>query len=476
MTTTAAARGKSLTPTRRAALIIGACFFILLLDGAILNTSLPQMANSLGEAPLALSASVTLYFLASAAIVPSSGWIADRFGAKRIFLGSMAVFTLASMACGVSQNLTQLVLARAVQGLAGGLMLPVGRTLVIRHASKAELMDATALITWPALLAPVIGPPLGGFITTYLSWRWNFFLNLPLGLVGLWLALRWVPPADVPRPGALDLKGALLSAGGLVLLLLGLELCSHASPAPRDWAVPVGLVLMGAGLLVWTVRHLRRATHPVVSLAPLGVKTFAIASVRAGTVYMMCLHAMPFLLPFMFQVAFGMTPVHAGMLTLAYFMGNLGMKVVTTPILRRFGFRTVMTVDGVLAALAISACALLTPDTATGWTVAVMLWAGATRSMQFTAINTLAFADIAHPERGAAATLSSVSTLVASTLGVAVSAILLTASQLWHGHPALTPTDFRFALVAMAVIALVSAAGFLRLSPTDGHEVSGHRP
>ena len=461
--------------TRRIALIVAASFFMLLLDGAILNTSLPNMAANLGVTPLALTTAVTVYLLASAAIMPASGWIADRFGHRRVFLIGIAAFTLASVACGLADGLVTLIAARFVQGLAAGVMAPVGRMIVLRNARKDEVMGAISLIVWPSLLAPVLGPPLGGFITTYASWRWNFFINLPVGVLGFAAVLRWIPHASVPRPGALDLRGAMLSAGALVMVLFGLERCAQAGARLAHWAAPAALVLGGLATGVLALRHLRRTRYPVVNLAPFEVRTFSIATVSAGTYFSMCLQATPFLVPLMFQIAFGMNAVQAGLFTLAYFLGNLSMKTITTPVLRRFGFRSVMLVNGALAALAMLACAALQADTPVAVTVALLVAAGATRSMQMTATNTLAFADIEPALRGPASTLSSVCAQLASALGAAVATLLLALSQIAHGREVLAAVDFRNAFICIGLIALTSVVGFTRLRADDGTEVSGHR-
>jgi MFS family permease len=307
--------------------------------------------------------------------MPASGWIAERFGPHRVFLIAIAAFTLASASCGLASGLTELVAARFVQGLAAGVMGPVGRAIVLRSAAKSEVMSAISLIVWPSLLAPVIGPPLGGFITTYASWRWNFFINLPVGLLGFIAVWLWVPRPAVARPGALDLRGALLSAGALVMLLFGLERSAQPGPRMAHWAGPAALVLAGLVCGVFALRHLRRTPHPVVSLAPFEVRTFAIPAVSGGTFFAMCLQATPFLLPLMFQIAFGMTAVQAGLFTLAYFLGNLSMKTITNPVLRRFGFRSVMLVNGLLAALAMLGCAELGADTPSALLVALLFGA-----------------------------------------------------------------------------------------------------
>ncbi|RUX95153.1 MULTISPECIES: DHA2 family efflux MFS transporter permease subunit [unclassified Mesorhizobium] len=461
------------TNARRVALIVAIAFFMQLLDSTIISTSLPQMGESFGVSAVAMSIGITVYMLTMAVFVPLSGWLADRFGARNIFLLAIVLFTLASLACGFSQNLTQFVAARVVQGLGSALMTPVGRILVLRNASKSELLNATALITWPALFAPVVGPVLGGFITTYLSWHWNFFINIPLGVIGLALVARFIPGDREADPKPLDWPGFFLTSAGLALLLYGLERIAH----PEDGILPT-VLLIAAGIVIgWlAVRHLRRAPHPLLDLSSFKVLTFAISTLAAGTIFRVAINATPFLLPLLFQVGFGLSPVDAGMMILAYFLGNLGMKTVTTPMLRRFGFRSVLVVNGLIASAAIMACAAISPQTPQALVVALMLIAGLSRSMQFTALNTLAFADIDAAQRSSAATLSSMLQQVAMLFGVAVAAAVLNLSQIARGRPALDLVDFRIAFLAIGAIGLVAALRFLALPPGAGAEVSGHAP
>ncbi|MER8446029.1 DHA2 family efflux MFS transporter permease subunit [Mesorhizobium sp. M1066] len=461
------------TNARRVALIVAIAFFMQLLDSTIISTSLPQMGASFGVSPVAMSIGITVYMLTMAVFVPLSGWLADRFGARNIFLLAIVLFTLASLACGLSQTLTQFVAARVVQGLGSALMTPVGRILVLRNASKSELLNATALITWPALFAPVVGPVLGGFITTYLSWHWNFFINIPLGVIGLALVARFIPGDREADPKPLDWPGFFLTSAGLALLLYGLERIAH----PEDGVLPTALLIVAGIVTGWlAVRHLRRAPHPLLDLSSFKVLTFAISTLAAGTIFRVAINATPFLLPLLFQVGFGLSPVDAGLMILAYFLGNLGMKTVTTPTLRRFGFRSVMVVNGIIASAAIMACGAISPQTPQALVVVLMLIAGLTRSMQFTALNTLAFADIDAAQRSSAATLSSMLQQVAMLFGVAVAAAILNLSQIVRDRPALDLVDFRIAFLAIGAIGLVAALRFLVLPPSAGAEVSGHSP
>ena len=456
---------------RRVALIVAAAFFMQNLDGAIINTSLPQMAHAFSVRPADLNIGITAYILSVAAFVPLSGWIADRLGSKRVFAGAIVVFTLASLACGLSHGLWQFTAARAVQGLGGALMTPVGRMVVLRNAEKADLLAATALITWPALIAPVVGPVLGGFITTYISWRWNFLLNAPLGAVGVGLVLVFVPDTRDAGRSRFDARGFVFTSAALIALLAGLQGFVQGRGLGLATAATFAGLLFGA----LAVRHLRSKDQPLLELSPLKVPTFAITTLGAGNIFRLTISATPFLLPLMFQVAFGLSALTAGLYVLAYFGGNLLMKTVTTPALRRFGFRNVLIANGALAGLAILACGLLAPATPTAIVIVVLLVAGLTRSMQFTALATLAFADIEAHQRGSSSTLSSMMQQLSAGLGVAVGAILLNVSQNARHADHLSLADFHVAFAAVGVVAVVASALFLRLKPDAGAEVSGHR-
>jgi EmrB/QacA subfamily drug resistance transporter len=457
--------------SRSVALIVAITFFMQLLDSTIISTSLPQMGQSFGVQAVAMSAGITVYMLTMAVFVPVSGWLADRFGARTIFLLAIAVFTLASLACGLSQGLTEFIAARAVQGLGGALVTPVGRILVLRSASKSELLNATALITWPALFAPVIGPVLGGFITTYLSWRWNFFINIPLGIVGIALAARFIPDLNEVKSRTLDWRGFLLASAGLASLLLGLERIAHP-----DGGVLQAVALVATGLAVgWlAVRHLTRTSDPLLDLTLFAVPTFALSTLAAGTLLRMAINATPFLLPLLFQVGFGLSPVEAGLLIFVYFLGNLGMKAVTTPMLRRFGFRTILFGNGLTAALSIIACGTISRDTPQFLVMLLMLIAGLSRSMQFTALNTLAFADVSPAQRSSASTLSSMLQQVSMLLGVGFAAAVLNLSQSFREEHALDLVDVRIAFVSIGLIGLFVSFRFLALAREAGAEVSGH--
>lgn len=463
-------RGRAALGARGVALIVASSLFMINLDTAIMNTSLPQMARSFGVTSVQVNTGITAYLLAVAALVPLSGWIADRYGAKRVFAAAIAIFTLASIGCGAATSLWSFILARIVQGMGGALMMPIGRTIVLRKAEKQEIMQATALITWPALIAPVVGPVLGGAITTWLNWRWNFLLNVPLGLVGILLVLTYVPDHREPQSRPLDLVGCGLSSAALFLLIYALERLAQPGEAASALALLAIALALGGLAIAW----LRRAAQPLLDLTPFTLVTFRVANLDVGTLQRIAMSATPFLLPLMLQLVWRLTPFQAGLIVLIYFAGNLGMKSVTTPLLRRFGFRSVLAANGLMVALTVAACGFLTPSVPLAASAVVVLAAGAARSLQFTALNTLAFADMPPNQRSMASTLSSMSQQVATALGVAMAAVLLHLSQTLRVDGGLGQSDFRAAFVSVGVCALLGALLTLRLRRDAGSDVSGH--
>ncbi|MBV9489439.1 MAG: MFS transporter, partial [Verrucomicrobia bacterium] len=435
---------------------------------------LPHMAESFKTGPVALNVGMTAYMLALAVFIPMSGWIADRFGARTVFGGAIGFFTFASILCGLSNRLWEFTAARILQGIAGAMMVPVGRLVVLRSTEKRDLLRSISYITWPGLVAPVLGPPIGGFITTYASWRWIFFLNVPLGLLGVVLSVLWIANERGSRGGVFDWIGFLLSGTACTTLMYGLELVGQ-QPAP--WSLVawfVGCSLVTAALTVW---HSGRHPQPLVNLFALRIRTFAV-TILGGSLFRIAISVVPFLLPLLFQVGFGLSPFTSGLLVLAVFAGNLGMKTVTTPVIRRFGFRKVLIVNGFVTAASLFACALLKPDTPTAIIVAVLFFGGLCRSMQFTALNTLAFADVPADDMSSTTTFYSMVQQMTMGMGVAVGAVALRLGGLLHrGSTAtLILVDFRVAFSLVALMAVFSAFDFFQLRADAGAVVSGHKP
>lgn len=456
-----------------AALVAGA-FYMETLDGTVIATALPQMAQSFRTSPIALSSGMSAYMLALAVFIPISGWIADRFGARTVFATAIGVFTFASILCGFSNNVWEFTAVRVLQGTGGAMMVPVGRLVVLHNTEKEDLLRAIACITWPALVAPVLGPPLGGFITTYASWRWIFYLNVPLGIAGVVLACIFVPNNRPTERPALDVGGFLLSGTACTMLMYGMDLIGrHGASWLLSGSMLAGSLIVGA----LAVRHARRHPQPLIDLSSLKIRTFSVM-IGGGSLFRIAIAAVPFLLPLMFQVGFGLNAFQSGLLVLALFVGNVAMKPLTTPILRRFGFRSVLVVNGILTAVTILGCAFLTPSTPRMMILLTLFCGGLCRSMQFTSINTLGFADMPKAKLSGANTFFSMLQQLSMAFGIAFGAVALQVALLLrnHGSGNLNMTDFRLAFIFTAAIAAGAVFDFFKLEARAGAVVSGHEP
>jgi len=457
---------------RGLALLVAGTFFMENLDGTIVATAAPAIARDLGVAPVDINLVMTTYLVAVAVGIPLSGWLADRFGGRRVFLVAIGVFTLASAGCAVSTSLPVLCAVRVVQGLGGAMMVPVGRLVVLRATEKRDLLDAIAYLTWPALVAPVIAPFVGGWLSTYASWQWIFLINIPLGLVAVVVAVKVVPVVAGGGVGPLDWVGFFLCGVTLVSLLLGVEGVGQRSP---QGVLVAALLVVAAGAGAFTVLHMRRASRPLLDLTALRVRSFRVAN-ASGMVYRMAISAVPFLLPLMFQLAFHWTAVRSGLMVMAVFLGNVMIKPATSPLIRRWGFRRVIVTSSVGGALMLVACAFLRPATPAAVIAGVLVLSGATRSLGFSAYNSLQFADIPGPQMSAANTLSSTIGQLAAGLGVAVGALVLRLAggvldSLAPGHDVLLAYSVAFGLLALMMLYPV-AEGFVGLHRGAGSEVA----
>ena len=451
-------------------LIVGGALFMQMLDTTVITTALPVIAKDMHQNPVSLNLAITAYLLSLAVFIPVSGWIADRHGAKRVFRAAILIFVLGSVLCGLSHTLLELVLARILQGFGGSMMMPVGRVVVLKSVPKSHLIRAMSYLTIPALLGPMLGPPVGGFVVTYLPWGWIFFINVPIGLVGAVLVTKFIPnvPPDEYRP--LDWAGFLLSGAGFALLVFGFEVLGRGVfPA----AAVIGF--LGGGLLLLGIFnwHARRVRHPIVDLSVLAIPTYRAATIGGGFLRM-TLGAGPFLLAMLLQVVFGLTPLQAGSITFIGAVGAMTMKFTAPPILRAFGFRSVLTWNATIAAISVGLPALFTSVTPHLVIMGVLLVSGFFRSLQMTSMNAMAYADISSAQMSRASGLASLAQQVWMSLGVGVAALTLHLTQAFRGHEQLTQSDVAIAFLVNAVLALISLAYFISLPRDAGSEVSSH--
>jgi EmrB/QacA subfamily drug resistance transporter len=452
-------------------LIVACALFMEQMDSTVISTSLPMIAHDLHEDPLALKLALTSYLVSLAVFIPLSGWMADRFGARTIFRCAIGVFMAGSILCGLSGSLEGFVAARFFQGIGGAMMVPVGRIVILRSVAKSELVQALSYLTMPALLGPVIGPPLGGLITTYLHWRWIFFINIPISIVGIVLATRHIEnlrEQSVPR---LDIVGFVLSAAGLSLLMLGL---STAGRHMVSGTVSALCVLVGLACVLGYWAHARRTPQPLLDLKLFRVRTFR-TGVLGGSLFRIGIGSVPFLLPMMLQLGFGLTPFRSGLLTCASAAGALFMKTIARKILKAFGFRPVLSVNVVLSCASIAVMGLFTASTPHPVVLAVLLAGGCFRSLQFTSLNAISYADIRNEDISQATSIASVVQQLAVGMGVTVGAFLLQISNAVQGHAQIVAADFGPAFALIALIGVISIRSSLSLPRDAGEEIAGRR-
>lgn len=451
-------------------LIVACALFMENTDSTVIATSLPVIARSLGEDPIALKLALTSYLVSLAVFIPISGWMADRFGARTIFRLALGVFMLGSVLCAFSNSLGAFVGARFIQGMGGAMMVPVGRLVILRSVEKSQLVSALAYLTVPALVGPVVGPVVGGFITTYFDWRWIFFINIPIGLLGIALATMFFEDIREEDVAPLDVRGFLLSSAGFAALMLGLATGGrHLVPE----AVSYACVAFGIAALIGYWQHARGLAYPVLNLSLLRIPTFR-AGVIGGSVFRIGIGAIPFLLPLMLQLGFGLDALQSGLITFASAAGALIMKTLAKTILARFGFRRVLTVNALIGAAFLAASGLFTPATPHWLMLTVLLIGGCFRSLQFTGINALSYADVSNRDMSSATSLASVAQQLSLSLGITIGAFALEAANLFNGGKAVGPGDFWPAFVIVALISASSMLWMARLDADAGAEVSGH--
>ncbi|MET4385075.1 EmrB/QacA subfamily drug resistance transporter [Bradyrhizobium sp. F1.4.3] len=452
-------------------LIVATALFMENMDSTVIATSLPAIAADIGTSPLTLKLAITSYLLSLAVFIPASGWTADRFGARMVFAIAVGVFMVGSVGCALSTSVTDFVFARILQGMGGAMMTPVGRLVLLRSVDKSALVNAMAWVTVPALIGPLIGPPLGGFITTYASWHWIFLINIPIGLLGIVMALRFIDPIKSEEREPFDLYGMVLAGLGLAGIAFGL---SVAGLNLLPWSTVAALIAGGSISMTLYVIHARRTGSPVLDFSLLNLATLR-AAILGGFLFRLGIGALPFLLPLLMQIGFGLSPFRSGLVTFASSLGAMGMKTLAARIIRTFGFRNLMTVNAIISAVFLAACALFTVTTPLLIIMIILVVGGFFRSLEFTAINTVAYAEVESAQMSRATTLVSVNQQLAVSAGVAVGAASVE-TTMWLSHVSeLNATVFAPAFVVVALTSAVSSWFFWQMPDDAGHEISGRK-
>ena len=452
-------------------LIVACALFMENLDATVLSTALPAIAKDLHEDPIQLKLALTSYLLTLAVFIPASGWLADRFGARLIFRLAIIIFAIGSACCGFARSIEFLVMARALQGVGGAMMVPVGRLVILRTVPRSEIVGALAWLTIPALIGPVIGPPIGGLIATYFTWRWIFWINLPIAALGLVLASLFIPNVFGEEMAPFDFAGFLFSGFGLSALVSA----SAALDANVDSPLLVAaLFAVGIAGIVLYVRHARRTAAPILDLDLLRYATFR-AGALGGSLFRIGVGAVPLLLPLLLQLGFGFSPLRSGLLTFVTALGAIGMKVAAAKVLQKWGFRRVLIFNSVVSAVFIAAPAAFTPAMPALLMVVVLFVGGFFRSLEFTCINAISYAEIEQPKMSAATSLQSVLQQVSLSLGVTVGASALQLTMAFHNRINLTEVDFWPAFLVIGAISFLATFSFARLSEYAGEELAGRK-
>jgi EmrB/QacA subfamily drug resistance transporter len=449
-------------------------FFMESLDTTILNTAVPAIAHALNVPPLSMKAVLASYTLSLAVFIPISGWMANRFGTRRVFASAIGIFTLGSFLCGLSNNIHLLVACRILQGSGGAMMLPVGRITMVRTFAKSELINAMSFVAIPGLIGPMLGPVIGGAIIGYFHWSVIFFVNIPIGLCGLYLVYRHLPNYREKRNYPVDIIGLVLFGSGIALLSYVLEVFGETTLSGREM---LGLLAISAALLATYGLHTQRTPHPLLRLKLLAIRTFRVA-VGGNLFTRLGIGGIPFLLPLLYQVGLGFSPIQSGLLIMPQAFAAMSLKLTMPSILKRFGYRNVLIVNTLMLGVMIMLFATIGTATPV-WLIVMMAFTyGFLTSLQYTSMNTLAFADVGEHETSGASTIASTVQQLAVSFGIATASLAAavfipdrlhaTAPQMIHG--------IHLALVGLAVLTIVSTSVFARLRAEDGSAVSRHKP
>ncbi|MEO7937348.1 MAG: MFS transporter [Burkholderiaceae bacterium] len=450
--------------------VVAIALFMQQLDSTIVNTAIPAMAQSLDTTPLTLKAVVTSYLLSLAVCIPISGWLTERYGSRRVFLIALAMFVLSSVACGLAVNVEMLIAARIPQGVAAAMMMPVGRLAIVRTFPKGELLRAMNFVIIPALLGPLLGPTVGGLIVHWLTWRDIFFVNIPVGLLAWWLGHRYMPDYRSDKRQPLDLRGLLLFGAGAGLLSWLLEIFGeHDLPM---WQA-AGLLLVALSLLAAYAWHALRVPFPLLRLSLLRVRTFRV-SIAGGFLTRLGVGGMPFLLPFLYQVGMGLPAWQSGLLMMPAAAAAMGMKVLATVLLRRFGFRQVLMVNTVLVGCTIACFSLVHAGTSMWLIVTIGLLMGLFNSLQYSSMNSMAFADISDKDAAMASTMASTMQQMSMSFGLALGSLVAgfyLADRAQTDQAAVTQA-LHYAFLTLAALTVLSSLSFRTLKAGDGDSVS----
>ncbi|EPY7105131.1 multidrug transporter subunit MdtD [Klebsiella pneumoniae] len=448
--------------------IAAMAFFMQALDATILNTALPAIAHSLNRSPLAMQSAIISYTLTVAMLIPVSGWLADRFGTRRVFIIAVSLFTLGSLACALSSSLTELVIFRVIQGIGGAMMMPVARLALLRAYPRSELLPVLNFVTMPGLVGPILGPVLGGVFVTWASWHWIFLINIPIGVIGILYARKYMPNFTTPRR-RFDIGGFLLFGLSLVLFSSGIELFGEKIVATWQALAVIAVSLL---LLVAYVRHARRHPTPLISLSLFKTHTFSVGiagnlATRLGT------GCVPFLMPLMLQVGFGYPAIIAGCMIASTAIGSIIAKSTVTQVLRWFGYRKTLVGITVFIGLMIAQFSLQSPEMPLWMLLLPLFVLGMAMSTQFTAMNTITLADLTDDNASSGNSLLAVTQQLSISLGVAISAAVL---RFYEGFDnASTVQQFHYTFITMGVITIISALMFMLLRAKDGRNLISER-
>ena len=455
---------------RTIALIVASALFMEQLDATVLATALPAMARDFGVNPPAMSLALTSYLLSLAIFIPASGKFADRFGSRTVFSIAIAVFVFGSILCAQAPTLGLLVVARMIQGLGGAMMIPVGRLVLLRSVARKDLVAAMSWLMVPALIGPILGPPVGGLIVTYVDWRWIFYINVPIGCVGFLLVRRFIEEMKDRSDGPFDFIGFVLSGISLGSLLFGFEMASRPDETELAALLVVIGLIFGAGYLL----HAKRHPFPILDPSLMRVSSFG-TSVLAGSLTRISQGAQPFLLTLLLQLGFGFSAAHAGGIVVATALGSMGMKAFAPKILRRFGFRASLTINGLVATFCCALCAAFRPDWPLSLIFGILFCCGFFMSFQFMAYNTIAYDEIERERMSSATSFYTTFQQLMLSLGICVGALSLSGSMWFGGHATPELGDFSVAFIVVTGISLLATIWNMRFSQSAGADISGHR-